>query len=157
MNRKTLMRLPLVLLAAVLALFLLPSLGLADPPAQGCEMDPNGNHSWVVDMKQDPTCTADGGISWHCEKCGNTHVEGVVVLAVGVVVAAAAEMASQHGHAGRSVQQGFDDRFGGNAPGALHGHEAQPVRQGKAFARGAFRSQEGTPAAGKDQNGTGGH
>ena len=75
MNRKTLMRLPLVLLAAVLALFLLPSLGLADPPAQGCEMDPKGKHSWVVDMKQDPTCTEDGGISWHCEKCGNTHVE----------------------------------------------------------------------------------
>ena len=75
MNRKTQMCLPLVLLAAVLALVLLPSFSLADPPAQGCEMDPNGNHSWVVDMKQDPTCTADGGISWHCEKCGNTHVE----------------------------------------------------------------------------------
>ena len=58
MNRKTLIRLPLVLLVTLLALLLLPSLSWADPPANGCEVDPKGKHSWVLDIKQDPTCTA---------------------------------------------------------------------------------------------------
>ena len=75
MNRKTLIRLPLVLLVTLLALLLLPSLSWADPPANGCEVDPKGKHSWVLDIKQDPTCTEDGGTAWHCKYCGNTHVE----------------------------------------------------------------------------------
>ena len=41
MNRKTLIRLPLVLLVTLLALLLLPSLSWADPPANGCEVDPD--------------------------------------------------------------------------------------------------------------------
>ena len=68
MNRKSLKRIPLVLLAVVLALSMLPVFSCAD--AGSCSESEDGQHHWIEEgVSIEPTCTEPGERTAWCLYC----------------------------------------------------------------------------------------
>ena len=85
---------------------------------------------------------------------GTEHFKSGVGVAVGVVVAAAADMAAQHGYARRSAGERLNNVIGRNAPRAGNGNEPDVRGQFEAVASGAFGAEQGAPAAGEHADGS---
>ncbi len=128
MNRKTLMRLPLALLMAVLALILLPSFSRADPPANGCPEGPKGKHSWVLEGKEDPTCTEDGYIAWYCEICSQSHDEVRPALGHDMHEEGKAPTCTEGGYSVRKCSRCGKEKDRKDLPATGHKPETLPAR-----------------------------